>query len=88
VRLISFLSVCFILTACGGGGGGASTAGTSATLTSIVITPSSPSVFTAATKQLTATGFYSNGSSAVLSSGVTWYSYTNSVATVVALAAL
>jgi len=62
-----------ILTACGGGGGGSS-APAVATLKSITIAPASPSIAAGLSQQLTATGNYSDGTSQVLTSGVSWSS--------------
>lgn len=83
------------LTACGGGGGGASggTGGTSGggggtgttptvTLTSIVITPSTTqSLVVGTTLQFTATGYYSNNTSAPLTS-VVWTSSASWIASI------
>jgi 6-phosphogluconolactonase len=52
------------------------------TLTSIAITPASPSIVLGTTTQLTATGSYSDGTKKDLSSQVTWASATPAVATV------
>ena len=51
-------------------------------LTSIAVTPASPSVAKGLTKQFTATGTYTDGSTANLTSQVTWASGTASVATI------
>ena len=53
-----------------------------ATLTSIALTPVSPSVAKGLTEQFTATGTYTDNSTAVLTSGVVWASATPSVATI------
>jgi len=71
-----------LLAACGGGGGGGSPMTPAATLTSIAITPASPSVALGATTQLTATGTYSDGTKKDISSQVTWASATTTVATI------
>jgi hypothetical protein len=55
---------------------------TAAVLQSIAITPTSPSVAESLTKQLTATGTYSDATTQDLTSQVTWTSATSSVATV------
>lgn len=54
----------------------------SATLTAISITPSNPSIAKGGTRQLTAMGAYSDGTSRDLSSTVTWTSGTPAIATV------
>jgi 6-phosphogluconolactonase len=68
-----------LLAACGGGGGSAAPM---VTLTSIAITPASPSIALGTTTQLTATGSYSDGTKKDISSQVTWASVTTTVATV------
>jgi 6-phosphogluconolactonase (cycloisomerase 2 family) len=52
------------------------------TLSSIAITPATPSIVLGTTTQLTATGTYSDGSKKDVSSQVTWSSATTTVATV------
>ena len=53
-----------------------------ATLTSIAVTPANPSIAAGTTEQFTATGTYSDNSTANLTSQVTWASATPSVATI------
>ena len=53
-----------------------------ATLTSIAVTPNSASIAVGATQQFTATGTYSDGSTKNLSSTATWTSGTPTVATI------
>ena len=55
---------------------------TAATLQSIAITPVSPSIAKGATQQFTATGTYSDTTTANITSQVTWTSGTTSVATI------
>ena len=55
---------------------------TAATLTSIAVTPASPSVAAGKTQQFTATGTYSNGTTQNLTSSAAWSSSTISIATV------
>jgi hypothetical protein len=55
---------------------------TSATLTSIVVTPSNPGIGVTATEQFTATGHFSDGSSLNLTRQVTWSSTDVSVAVI------
>jgi 6-phosphogluconolactonase len=71
-----------LLVACGGGGGGGGSMPAAATLSSIAITPATPSIALGTTTQLTATGTYSDGTKKDLSSQVTWASATTTVATV------
>src|SRR3990170_3666464 len=60
-----------LLTACGGGGGSAPAP---VTLTAINITPANQSLRLGATRQLNATGNYSDGSMQDLTASVTWAS--------------
>ncbi len=53
-----------------------------ATLTSISVTPTAPSIAKGGTQQFTATGTYSDGSQQNLTSSVTWTSSSTSVATI------
>jgi 6-phosphogluconolactonase (cycloisomerase 2 family) len=69
-----------LLAACGGGGGGS--APPAVTLSSIAITPASPSIALGTTQQLAATGTYSDSTKKDISSQVTWASATMTVATV------
>jgi hypothetical protein len=55
---------------------------TSATLTSIAVTPANPSIQAGATQQFTATGTYSDNSTANVTSQVTWASSSTAVATI------
>lgn len=55
---------------------------TSATLTSISVTPTNPSIANGTTQQFTATGIYSDNSNQDLTSQVTWSSSNTSVATI------
>ena len=73
-----------LLAACGGGGGGygGSAPPPAVTLSSIAITPPSPSIALGTTTQLTATGTYSDSTKKDISSQVTWASATSTVATV------
>jgi len=56
--------------------------GVAVTLTSISVSPASPSVTKGSQLQFTATGTYSNGTTANVTSSATWTSSTTSVATV------
>jgi trimeric autotransporter adhesin len=55
---------------------------TSATLDTLAITPSSPSIALGTTQQFTATGTYSDGSTQTLTTAVTWASLASSVAAI------
>src|ERR1039458_5365731 len=68
------------LTACSGGAG--SSQPTAPTLTSISVTPATPSVVAGLTQQFKATGTYSDSSTADLTNAVLWTSGTTGVATV------
>jgi len=72
----------------GGGGGTGGGGGAAANLTSITIAPANPLIAINTVQQLTATGSYSDGSSADLTSLVTWSSSPIGVATVNATGAV
>ena len=55
---------------------------TPATLSSIAITPANPGMLSGTTKQLTATGTYSDGSQQDLTTSVTWISSQTTIATI------
>jgi len=80
--LVSGLLVMVILTACGGGGGGAGTNAAGAALTTIAVTPANPSIAKNTTRQCTATGTYSDGTSQDITASATWSSDSTAVATV------
>ncbi|MGA8530954.1 MAG: Ig-like domain-containing protein [Acidobacteriaceae bacterium] len=79
--LLTLLTLSFVavLSGCGGSSGPALAA---KSLTSIAVTPASPSITVGATQQLTATASYSDGSTANITSSVTWTSSAGSVASV------
>jgi len=66
----------------GCGGGGSSQPPPQKTLTSIAVTPATPSIADGTTQQFNATGKYSDGSSTDLTTAVTWSSSQTSVATI------
>lgn len=74
----------------GGGGGGGGTgnggtnggSGTTATLDSIAVTPTNPSIAPENSQQFTATGTYSDGTTKDITNEVTWSSSDTSVATI------
>ena len=71
LRVILLLSLAILPMGCGGGGGG-NPAGP--TLTSITVTPANTSVAAGSTRQFTATGTYSDGTTKDITSQVTWSS--------------
>lgn len=79
-----------LLAACGGGGGGGNAgggggaSGGSATLTSIAITPPNPTVQAGGSRNLVATGGYSDGATRDITGSVTWTSSSIQVATITA----
>ncbi|WP_207385576.1 Ig-like domain-containing protein, partial [Legionella gratiana] len=62
--------------------GSASLAVTNATLVSITVSPTNPSIAKGTTQQFTATGTYSDSSTQNLSSSVTWSSSSTAIATI------
>ncbi len=80
VAVVLFVFSGFI--ACGGGGGSSSpTPSPTVTLTSLSVSPSNPSVTQGATQQFTATGTYSDGHSATLTTA-SWSSSATNIATI------
>jgi len=77
------LGLLVLVASCLGGCGGGSTA---PTLQSIAVTPANPSVLPGASRQLTATGTYSDGSTQNITATVSWSSGMAAVATVGVLA--
>jgi uncharacterized protein YjdB len=73
---------------CGGGGGGSSSVGTAGssgtqkTLVAVQVTPANPSIAVGSSQQFTATGTYSDNSSADLTAQVTWTSSSTATATI------
>jgi 6-phosphogluconolactonase (cycloisomerase 2 family) len=80
LALLFFTIIAAGLCACSGGG--SAPPPPARTLQSIGVTPANPSVTSGLTEQFTATGTYSDGTSANLTSSVTWASATGSVATI------
>ena len=78
VQCLGLMLIAVTLTACGGGGSGSAPP----TLVSIAINPGNPSVAKGVPQQFTATGLYSNSTTANLTTAVAWSSATPSVATV------
>jgi trimeric autotransporter adhesin len=79
--IAAFLSLTLLLAiaACGSG---SSSSTAPRTLSSLAITPANPSVVIGSTMQLTATGTYSDGATANLTSSVSWTSSDSTVETV------
>jgi len=71
-----------LLTACGGGGLGPGVGGSTASLRSIQVLPSAPSVALGQNQQFTAAGHYSDGSSKDISASVVWASSNTSIGTI------
>jgi Bacterial Ig-like domain (group 2) len=76
--VLSFILCCFLVAmpGCGGGGSGG------VTLTGIDIAPISPSVAVGGQQQFTATGDFSDGSKADLTTNATWSSNATNIATI------
>ena len=77
LKTLFIVPVLALMAACGGGGGDSSTpttptTPTAPTLTSITVTPANPTIAIGATQQMVATGAYSDGKSAAITTGVTW----------------
>jgi hypothetical protein len=86
-RILLLLFVLSLMMGCGGGGGGSSSSSssgsqTTATLVSISVTPSNPSIALGTTEQFTAIGTFSDKSTQDLTTSVTWSSSATSVATI------
>ena len=82
VKLVSLALPVALISITGCGSSTAPSSTTTKLLSSISVTPSNPSIAINATEQFTATGNYSDGSTADLSTSVTWASSNQSVATV------
>jgi uncharacterized protein YjdB len=84
IQLLSAVLGLSLLFACGGGGGGTSTppAPPAATLTAITVSPTTFSLAKSATRQLSATGAYSDGTSKDVTASVTWSSGAPAVASI------
>ncbi|HKR28791.1 MAG TPA: Ig-like domain-containing protein [Acidobacteriaceae bacterium] len=84
VFLLFFSLPIALLTACSGGGSGSTTTPppSTPTLSSISVTPGTPSVAAGLTQQFKATGTWSDGSTKDITSTATWTSGTTTVATI------
>ncbi len=83
-RLLLAGALSLVFTACGGGGSNPPTQppASAATLTALSITPSAPSLPKGGTRQLTAMGAYSDGTSRDMTATVTWSSAAPTIASV------
>ncbi len=70
------------ITSCGGGS--SSSGGSTATLSSISISPASPTINVGGTQQFNATGTYSDGTTAAITTSATWTSSNTAAATIAA----
>lgn len=79
---LMLLVLFFSMAGCGGGGGDEGSPAPAPTLVSIAVTPAGPALEVGGAVPLTATGTYSDGSSADLTATATWSSSASSIATV------
>ncbi|MBI5074429.1 MAG: Ig-like domain-containing protein [Nitrospirae bacterium] len=87
VRMSMIALLAIMLCACGGGGGGSSSSDSSggnasATLVSIMVSPTTSIVIAGSTQQFMATGTYSDNSSKTLTQSATWISSNTAIATI------
>ena len=79
------IGTALIVSGCGGGGSGSSNPGGGSgtpVLSSISVTPGTPSIAAGGTQQFTATGTFSDGSKQDLTSSATWSSSATAIATI------
>jgi len=82
-KLLFLVLILLLVSSCSGGGSSGSGSGTSTvTLSSIAITPASPSIAPGTTEQFTATGTYSDYTIKNITTSVTWSSSDTTVATI------
>jgi len=81
-KLLFFVPIFLLITSCSGGSGSGGSGTSTVTLSSITIAPANPGMLPGTTKQLTATGTYSNGTKQDLTTSVTWSSSDTTVATI------
>src|SRR5471032_1173645 len=75
LRHLLLIPLLAVLAACGGGGGGGASSGTTTTtptLVSIAVTPANLTMAIGTTQQFVATGTFTDSSTSVLSTGLTW----------------
>ena len=89
LAIVTILSVAVLMTGCLSGKGNGSSGGSggnggsgNASLTSITVQPAQPTVAPGDTKQFTAMGHYSDGSSKNITSSATWTSANSTIATI------
>jgi len=80
-KLLFLIPILLLAMSCSGGGGGGTSAPT-VTLSSITVTPISPSIVLGTTEQFTATGTYSDSTTRNITTSVTWGSSDTNVATI------
>jgi Protein of unknown function (DUF3443)/Bacterial Ig-like domain (group 2) len=80
-KLLFFVLIPLLIMNCSGGGGGGTSA-PAVTLSSITVTPANSGMLSGTTKQLTATGTYSDNTTRDITTSVTWNSDTTAVATI------
>jgi hypothetical protein len=81
-KLLFFVPIILLVISCSGGSSGGGSETSTVTLSSITVTPVNPSIALGATQQFTATGTYSDHTSQVITTSVTWKSDTATVATI------
>src|ERR1035437_424984 len=82
-KLLFLVLILLLVTNCSNGGSNNGGSGTSsATLLSIAVTPANPSIAPGTTEQFTATGTFSDNTTQVLTTLVSWSSSSQSVATI------
>jgi hypothetical protein len=82
-KLLFLVPILLLVANCGGGGSsGSGSSISTATLSSIAITPANSGMLSGTTKQLTATGTYSDGTQQDLTTSVTWISSNTTIATI------
>ena len=82
-KLLFLVLILLLIASCSGGGSSGGGSGTSpVTLSSITIAPANPGMLPGTTKQLMATGTYTNGTTQDLTTSVTWSSSDTGVATI------
>jgi hypothetical protein len=82
-KLLFFILISLLAISCSGGGGG-STSTPTVTLASIAVTPANPGILfgTGTTQQFIATGTYSDNTTKIITTSVTWSSSNTAVATI------
>jgi hypothetical protein len=81
-KLFFFVLILFTVTGCGGGGSDNGSGTSSAVLRSISVTPASPNIALGNTEQFIATGTFSDNTTQVLTTLVSWSSSSQFIATI------